>query len=62
MQSIESQPTFQRNMPAFTLVTCLTYSSLKMEAISSSEMSVDFQWTIGRYISKDSNLYINLCR
>jgi hypothetical protein len=41
--------------PAFTLVSCLAYSStLKMEAICSFEMSVDFQWTTWRYIPEDS--------
>jgi hypothetical protein len=42
----------QRNRlpPAFTLVSCLTYSStLKMAATCSSETSVDFQLTIRRY-------------
>jgi hypothetical protein len=42
----------------FTLVSCLAYSStLTMEAICSSETSVDFQRTARRYISKDRTLY-----
>jgi hypothetical protein len=37
-------------------VFCLAYSSiLKMEAICSSETSVDFQQTTRRYISEDRN-------
>jgi hypothetical protein len=40
--------------PAFTLVSCSAYSStLKMEAICSSETSVDFQRTTLRYIPED---------
>jgi hypothetical protein len=40
-----------------TLVYCLAYSStLKMEATFSSEMSVDFQRTIPRYIPEDRTL------
>jgi hypothetical protein len=36
--------------PCFTLVSYLAYSStLKMEAICSSETSVDYQLTTGRY-------------
>jgi hypothetical protein len=41
--------------PAFTLVYCLAYcSTLKMEAICSSETSGDFQRTTRRYIPEDS--------
>jgi hypothetical protein len=41
--------------PAFTLVSCSAYSStLKMETIYSSEMSVEFQRTTRRYIPEDS--------
>jgi hypothetical protein len=43
---------------AFTLVSCSTYSSiLNMEAICSSETSVDFQWTTRRYIPEDRTLH-----
>jgi hypothetical protein len=43
--------------PAFTLVSWLPYSStLKMEAICSSETSVDSEWTTQRYIPEDSPL------
>jgi hypothetical protein len=42
---------------AFTLVSCLAYpSTLKIEAILSSEKSVDFQQTTRRYISEDRTL------
>jgi hypothetical protein len=42
---------------AFTLVSCSANSStLKMEAIRSSETSVDFQQTTRRYIPEDSTL------
>jgi hypothetical protein len=37
---------------AFTLVSCSTYSTLKMEAIYFSETSVDFQRTTQRYIAR----------
>jgi hypothetical protein len=41
--------------PAFTLVSCSVYSlTLKMEAICSSEMLVNFQWTTWHYIPEDS--------
>jgi hypothetical protein len=43
--------------PTFTLVSCSAYSStLKMEAICSSETSVYFQRTTRRYIPDDSTL------
>jgi hypothetical protein len=43
--------------PAFMLISCLAYSStLKMEVTCSSEMSVEFQQTTGRYIPEDRNL------
>jgi hypothetical protein len=41
---------------AFTLVSCSAYSTLKMEVICSSEMSVGFQRTTGRYIPEDNTL------
>jgi hypothetical protein len=41
--------------PAFTLL-CSAYSSLKMEAIYSSETSVDFQWTTRRYVPEDTTI------
>jgi hypothetical protein len=49
----------QRDLPpAFTLVSCSTYSSiLKMEAIFSSETSVGYEQTTQRYIPEDSTLY-----
>jgi hypothetical protein len=38
----------------FMLVSCLAYSStLKMKAIFSSKMSIDFQWTTWRSIPND---------
>jgi hypothetical protein len=46
------------NRRAFTLVSCSAYSSiLTMEAICSSETSVDFQRTTRRYIPEDSTLH-----
>jgi hypothetical protein len=44
-----------RRLPlAFTLVSCLAYSSiLKMESTYSSETSVDFQRTTRRYVPED---------
>jgi hypothetical protein len=48
--------------PAFTLVSCSAYSpTLKMEAICSSEMSVNFQRTTRRYIPEDSTLHNHCC-
>jgi hypothetical protein len=42
---------------AFTLIYCSGYcSTLKMEAIYSSETSVDFQWTTQRYIPEHCSL------
>jgi hypothetical protein len=47
--------------PAFILVSCLTNSStLKMEVIYSSEMSVDFHQTTQCYIPVDSSLQVHL--
>jgi hypothetical protein len=44
--------------PAFTLVSCLAYSStLKIEAICSSETSDDTQRTTRRYIPEDGTLF-----
>jgi hypothetical protein len=43
--------------PDFTLVSCSAYfSTLKMGAICSSEMSVDTQQTTQRYIQEDGTL------
>jgi hypothetical protein len=48
--------------PAFTLVSCSAYSStLKMEAICSSETSVDIQQPTWRYIPEDSTLQNHRC-
>jgi hypothetical protein len=45
--------------PAFTLVSCLAYSStLKIEETWSSETSVDFQRTTWRYIREDGTLQV----
>jgi hypothetical protein len=42
----------------FTLLSCLAYSStLQMEAVCSSETSVDFQRTTRRYIPEDRTLH-----
>jgi hypothetical protein len=47
---------------AFTVLSCSAYSStLKMEAICSSETSVGFQRTTWRYIPEDSTLHIHRC-
>jgi hypothetical protein len=58
-QSVESQPTFRRNMPppsaafAFKLVSSSADSSaLKMEATYSSETSVEFRRTTG-YVERN---------
>jgi hypothetical protein len=79
VQSVESQPTFRRNIlppfsgsknkqaelclpPAYTLVSCSAYfSTMKMEAICSSETSVDFQRTTRRHTPEDSTLHYHRC-
>jgi hypothetical protein len=45
-----------RFMSAFTLVYRSAYSTMKLEAIRSSETSADFQRTIRRYILENSTL------
>jgi hypothetical protein len=47
--------------PAFTLVSCSAYSTLKVEMICSSETSVHFQRTIRYYISEDRTLHNHGC-
>jgi hypothetical protein len=43
------------------LVSCLVHSTtLKMEAMCSSEMSFDFQRTTRRYFPEDKILYVTL--
>jgi hypothetical protein len=70
--TVESQPTFRRNIsplssglclpPAFTLVSWSAYSStLNLEAICSSETSVNFRRTTRRYIAEDSTLRFWWC-
>jgi hypothetical protein len=43
------------------LVSCLTYSILKIEAVCSSETSVDFQQAIRRCIPEDSTHHNHHC-
>jgi hypothetical protein len=53
VESIESQPTYRRNTSQniALFVTCFhAYSTLKMEAIYSSETLVDFHRTTRRYM------------
>jgi hypothetical protein len=40
---------------------CSAFLTLKMEAICSSETSVDFQWSTCRYISEDRTLHNHRC-
>jgi hypothetical protein len=47
--------------PAFTLVSCSVYSTLKMEVLYSSETSVEFKRTTQRYISEDNTLHNQRC-
>jgi hypothetical protein len=71
--SVESQPTFRRNMPPsspvsknkqtlsppFTLVYCSAYFfTLKMEAVCPSDTSVNTQRTTRRYIPQDGTLQV----
>jgi hypothetical protein len=47
---------------ACSLVSCLAHSStLKMEAIYSSKLSVDLRQSISRYTSRDRILYCHRC-
>jgi hypothetical protein len=63
--SVESQPKFRRQLcltPVIALVSCSVYSStLKIEATSSSETSVDFQRTTWRYIPEDRTFRKHCC-
>jgi hypothetical protein len=46
---------FNVGLPSnFMLVSWLAYSTLKKEAICSSETSVEFQWITQRYIPEDT--------
>jgi hypothetical protein len=65
-----SQPTFRRNIspPSSTchllsrwFLAHLMFSTLKMEAICSSETPVDFQRTTRRYIPEDGTLQSKFC-
>jgi hypothetical protein len=43
------------------LVSCSPFSTLKVGAICSSKMSVDFQWTTQCYIPESSTLHKFTC-
>jgi hypothetical protein len=45
----------QVTVHAFTLVSCSAYSTLKVEVVRSSKMSVHFQWTTRCYIPEDNS-------
>jgi hypothetical protein len=45
---------------AITMVSCSAYSTLKMEAICSSETSVEFQRSTRSYIPEDSTLHATI--
>jgi hypothetical protein len=50
---------FETLLPTcFMLVSCLAYSSSLKMAICSSEILVDFEWTIWYYILEDRNLAV----
>jgi hypothetical protein len=60
--SSESKNKPSKKPPALSLAYCSAYfSTLKMEAICSSETSVDFQRTTQRYIPEDSTLHNHRC-
>jgi hypothetical protein len=46
--------------PALTLVSCSAHSTLKMEAICSSETLIEFQIIIRRYITEDIARHIKV--
>jgi hypothetical protein len=53
---------WQAEPPAFTLVSCSAYSSpLKMEAICSSETSVEFKRTTRPYVPENITFYNHRC-
>jgi hypothetical protein len=56
VQSVESQPTFRRNMSPTSTSFMLVSWTLKTEATCYSETLVDFQRTIERSIPEDINL------
>jgi hypothetical protein len=66
MQSVESQPTFQKNKsppsseskykPSKKQNEASSKQFLKMEATSSSETSAAFQQITGRHVPEDINL------
>jgi hypothetical protein len=59
-RAVDRQPSVLQHRPAFTLVLYSAYSTPWMEAICSSEMSVDFQRTIlYSHRCKDRKSYIN---
>jgi hypothetical protein len=62
MEEWNSVPVGSQSLPpAFMPVSCSVYSStLKMEAICSSETSVYFQRTTRLYIPEDSTLRVSL--
>jgi hypothetical protein len=63
LQCPTSRTRYQRGLPAaFNLVSCSAYSTLKMEAICSSETSLDFQRITRRYIPDDSSTHNHRCK
>jgi hypothetical protein len=53
---------FNRRLPpVFTQVSCSAYSIMKLEAIYSSETSIDFERTTRRYIPEDMTLHNHRC-
>jgi hypothetical protein len=57
-----AKPATKQVPPAFTLVSCSAYSStLKMEAIFSSETSAETRRTTRRHIPEDDSLHNHRC-
>jgi hypothetical protein len=62
VQSVGNQLKFRRNISsAFTLVSCSVYSTLKIEAICSSETLVAFHRTTRSYTPEDISLHNHRC-
>jgi hypothetical protein len=61
LSSAECKAGGKQGGSACHLVSCSSYSTLKMEAICTSKTSVNFQRTTRRYIPEDSTLQIHLC-
>jgi hypothetical protein len=61
VQSVESQPAFWRNMSPPSSGSNKPSTIPAWKQVASSNTSVDFQWTIQRYIPEDSTVHNYYC-